>query len=30
MRNKRDMHFNRILKAYEFQGITQLLSFWHN
>jgi hypothetical protein len=27
MRNKRDMHFNRILKAYEFQGITQLLSF---
>jgi hypothetical protein len=27
MKSKRDMHFNRILEACEFHGITQLLSF---
>jgi hypothetical protein len=30
MKSKRDMHFNRILKACEFHGITQLLSFQYN
>jgi hypothetical protein len=30
MRNKRDMHFNKILEACEFHGITQLLSVRHN
>jgi hypothetical protein len=30
MKSKRDMHFNRILEACEFHGITQLLSFWYN
>jgi hypothetical protein len=28
--NKWDMHFNRILEACEFHGITQLMSFRHN
>jgi hypothetical protein len=30
MKRKRDMHFNMILEACEFHGITQLLSFWYN
>jgi hypothetical protein len=30
MKSKRGMHFNRILEACEFHGITQLLSFWYN
>jgi hypothetical protein len=30
MRNKRDMHFNRILEACDFHGITNLLQFSHN
>jgi hypothetical protein len=30
MKSKRDMHFNRILEACEFHGITQLLSFRYN
>jgi hypothetical protein len=30
MKSKRDMHFNRILEACEFHGITQLLSFWYS
>jgi hypothetical protein len=30
MRNKKDMHFNRILEAYDFHGITDLLQFRHN
>jgi hypothetical protein len=30
MKRRRDMHFNWILEACEFHGITQLLSFWHN
>jgi hypothetical protein len=30
MKRKRDMHFNRILEACEFYGITQLLSFRYN
>jgi hypothetical protein len=30
MKSKRDMHFNRILEACDFHGITQLLSFRYN
>jgi hypothetical protein len=30
MRNKKDMHFNRILKACDFHGIIDLLQFRHN
>jgi hypothetical protein len=30
MRNKKDMHFNRILEACDLHGITDLLKFWHN
>jgi hypothetical protein len=30
MRNKKDMHFNRILEACDFHGITDLLQFRHN
>jgi hypothetical protein len=30
MRNKKDMHFNRILEACDFHGITNLLRFHHN
>jgi hypothetical protein len=30
MRNKKDMHFNKILEAYDFHGITDLLQFRHN
>jgi hypothetical protein len=30
MKRRRDMHFNWILEACEFHGITQLLSFRHN
>jgi hypothetical protein len=30
MKSKRDMHFNMILEACEFHGITQLLSFQYN
>jgi hypothetical protein len=30
MRNKKDMHFNWILEAYDFYGITDLLQFRHN
>jgi hypothetical protein len=30
MRNKNDMHFNRILEACELHGITDLLQFRHN
>jgi hypothetical protein len=30
MESHRDMHFNQILEACEFDGITQLLSFQHN
>jgi hypothetical protein len=30
MRNKKDIHFNRILEACDFHGITDLLRFRHN
>jgi hypothetical protein len=30
MRNKKDMHFNKILEAYDLYGITDLLQFRHN
>jgi hypothetical protein len=30
MRNKKDMHFNRILEACDMHGITDLLQFRHN
>jgi hypothetical protein len=30
MRNKKDMHFNKILEACDFHGITDLLQFRHN
>jgi hypothetical protein len=30
MKSNRDMHYNRILEACEFHGVTQLLSFWYN
>jgi hypothetical protein len=30
MRNKKDMHFNRILEACDFHGITDLLLFCHS
>jgi hypothetical protein len=30
MRNKKDTHFNRILEACDFHGITDLLQFRHN
>jgi hypothetical protein len=30
MRNKKDMHFNRVLEAYDLHGITDLLQFRHN
>jgi hypothetical protein len=30
MRNKKDIHFNRILEACDFHGITDLLLFRHN
>jgi hypothetical protein len=30
MRNKKDIHFNRILEACDFHGITDLLLFHHN
>jgi hypothetical protein len=30
MRNKKDMHFNRILEACDLHGITDLLQFRHN
>jgi hypothetical protein len=30
MRQKKDMHFNRILEAYDFHGITDLLQFHDN
>jgi hypothetical protein len=30
MRNKKDMHFNRILEACDLHGITDLLQFMHN
>jgi hypothetical protein len=30
MRNKKDMHFNRILEACDFHGIIDLLQFRHN
>jgi hypothetical protein len=30
MRNNKDMHFNRILEACDFHGITDLLLFHHN
>jgi hypothetical protein len=30
LRNKKDMHFNRILEAYHFHGIIYLLQFRHN
>jgi hypothetical protein len=30
MRNKKDMHFNRILEACDMHGITDLLKFRHN
>jgi hypothetical protein len=30
MRNKKDMHFNRILEACDLYGITDLLQFMHN
>jgi hypothetical protein len=30
MRNKKDMHFNRILEAYDLHEITGLLQFRHN
>jgi hypothetical protein len=30
MKRKKDMHFNRILEACEFHGITNLLLFRYN
>jgi hypothetical protein len=30
MRNKKDMHFNRILEACDLHGITDLLQFRYN
>jgi hypothetical protein len=30
MRQKKDMHFNRVLEACDFHGITDLLQFHHN
>jgi hypothetical protein len=30
MKNKKDMHFNRIPEACDFHGITDLLQFMHN
>jgi hypothetical protein len=30
MRNKKDMHFNRVLEACDLHGITDLLQFRHN
>jgi hypothetical protein len=30
MRNKKGMHFNRVLKACDLHGITDLLQFRHN
>jgi hypothetical protein len=30
MRNKKNIHFNRILEACDFHGITDLLLFHHN
>jgi hypothetical protein len=30
MRNKKDMHFNRILEACDLHGITDMLQFRHN
>jgi hypothetical protein len=30
MRNKKGIHFNKILEACDFHGITDLLQFYHN
>jgi hypothetical protein len=30
MRNKKDMHFNRVLEACDLHGITNMLQFRHN